>query len=135
MENELATKVLIIDDDQSVYETLKLVLEPHSFQVAIATSAKQAIELVKTDPPEVIIIDLHLPRMDCCTLTAKIRAYTQTPILILSAVNKPDLVVQALEKGADEYLSKPVPGNVLVAHLNRLTRRARAEVLTQSYTL
>lgn len=135
MENEFTTKVLVIDDDQSVFESLKLILDPNSFLVSIATSAPQALQLVETNPPDVIIIDLHLSRMDCCTMTEKIRAHTQVPILILSAVNKPDLVVKALENGADEYLTKPVPANVLIAHLNRLARRARAEVLAQNYTL
>jgi two-component system KDP operon response regulator KdpE len=135
VDNEITTKVLVIDDDQSVFETLKLVLEPNTFQTSIATSASQALHLIEVDPPDVIIIDLHLSRMDCCTMTGKIRTHTQIPILILSSVNKPDLVVKALENGADEYLTKPVPGNVLMAHIKRLAHRARAEVLSQNYTM
>jgi two-component system KDP operon response regulator KdpE len=56
-----------------------------------------------------------------------IREFSQTPILVLSVLNKPDAVAKALDEGADDYLIKPVPSGVLIAHLKNLIRRSRAE--------
>jgi len=77
--------------------------------------------------PDVIILDLFMPGLDGWQVCKSIREYSQVPILVLSAINKPGTVAKALDEGADDYLIKPVPSGVLVAHLNNLIRRARAE--------
>jgi DNA-binding response OmpR family regulator len=67
-------------------------------------------------------------------VTKAIRGFSSVPILVLSAVSKPEMVAKALDEGADEYLIKPMPSSVLVAHLKRLARRARAEVVAETAT-
>ncbi|MEN6299513.1 MAG: response regulator [Anaerolineaceae bacterium] len=127
MDNGVPTKVLVIDDDKTMSEMLKLVLEPLSFEVFEASTGPDGIEATKRLKPEVIILDLLMPDMDGWEVTKAIRAFSQVPILVLSAVSKPELVAKALDEGADDYLIKPMPNSVLVAHLKRLARRARAE--------
>ena len=132
MNNGIPTKVLVIDDDQAMRDTLKLVLEPQSFEVYEARSGPEGIETTKQVKPDVIILDLLIPDMDGWQVTKAIRVFSAVPILVLSPVSKPEMVAKALDAGADEYLIKPMPGSVLIAHLKRLARRARAEVLADT---
>ena len=68
-----------------------------------------------------------MPDKDGFNVCKEIRKFSSVPIMILSAINKPGLIEQALDAGADEYLRKPVPTNILIARINTLVRRARAE--------
>jgi DNA-binding response OmpR family regulator len=121
------TKVLVIDDDDAMTEMLRLVLEPNAFEVFEAHSGKEGIDATHQLKPEVIILDLLMPGMDGWEVCKAIRSFSRVPILVLSAISKPGMVAKALDEGADDYLLKPMPSSVLIAHLNRLTRRARAE--------
>jgi two-component system response regulator MtrA len=130
LDNGLLTKVLVIDDDKAMGEMLKLILEPNTFEVYDVCSGPEGIEATKALKPDVIILDLLMPDMDGWEVTRAIRSFSQIPILVLSAVSKPELVAQALDEGADDYLIKPMPSSVLIARLKRLARRARAEELS-----
>jgi DNA-binding response OmpR family regulator len=121
------TRVLVIDDDTAMTEMLKVTLEPRAFEVLTAHTGEEGIKAAKTQNPDVIILDLFMPGMDGWQVCKSIRQYSQVPVLVLSAINKPGTVAKALDEGADDYLIKPVPSGVLVAHLNNLIRRARAE--------
>ncbi len=118
-------KILVIDDDEGMTELLKLLLAPASSEVIIALTGPDGIELTKKHNPDVIILDLMMPGMNGWVTCQKIREFTETPILILSAMDVPGVVAQALDVGADDYLVKPVSSGTLIAHLNKLTRRAR----------
>jgi DNA-binding response OmpR family regulator len=124
---DLSTSVLVIDDDIAMTEMLKMILEPKSFEVFSAKTAEEGIEAARRKSPDVIVLDLHIPESDGWQVCRSIRNFSKTPILVLSALNKPGAVAQALDEGADDYLIKPVPSGVLIAHLKNLTRRARAE--------
>lgn len=132
VDNIKLTKVLVIEDDQAMCETLKLVLEPQMFEIYEAHSGRDGIEDTRTIKPDVVIIDLQTTDMDGWQVTKAIRAFSQVPILMLSAVSTPEIVAKALDEGADEYISKPMPSSVLIAHLKRLAQRARAEVVAQT---
>lgn len=132
MNNGIPTKVLVIDDDQAMRDTLKLILEPQSFEVHEARSGPEGVEITSFLKPDIVILDLMTPDMDGWQVTKAIRSFSNVPILILSAVNKPEMVAKALDEGADEFLIKPMPSAVLTAHLKRLARRARAEVLAEA---
>jgi DNA-binding response OmpR family regulator len=116
-------KLLIIDDDTDLTEMLKLLLEPKSFTVMAANSGEEGIATAKRWNPDLIILDLFMPEMDGWQVCKSIRVFSKAPILVLSAMNKPGLITRALDEGADDYLIKPVSSNVLLAHLNNLTRR------------
>jgi DNA-binding response OmpR family regulator len=121
------TRILVIDDDQAMTEMLRLVLEPNAFDVQVAHSGPEGIEATRRLNPEVIVLDLLMPGMDGWEVCKEIRTFSQVPILVLSAISKPGIIARALDEGADDYLLKPMPSSVLVAHLKRLARRARAE--------
>lgn len=123
----MLTKVLVVDPDSEMFETLGAVLEPNMFQVLSKSTGSDAILAVKEQNPDIVILDLMVPGMDGWEVCREIRKFSQVPILVLSAISKPGMVAQALDEGADDYLLKPMPTGVLVAHLKRLARRARAE--------
>lgn len=119
--------MLIIDGDASMTEMLRLILEPDAFKVFAENSGPAGIEAARKLDPDIIILDLLMQGMDGWDVCHKIRDFSNVPILVLSAVNKPGYVAKALDNGADDYLIKPMPSNVLIAHLKKLTRRAKAE--------
>ena len=128
-------KILLNDDDPAMTEMLKLILQAAVIEVYTANSGKDGIRLTKEVSPNVVILDLMMPEMDGWQVCDNIRSFSKVPILILSALDNPGLVARALDAGADDYLIKPVPSGVLIAHLQKLIRRSKAiqqEVLTTS---
>ncbi len=123
----MVSSVLVIDNDVSLTEILKAAMEPEAFEVHTAHEIEEGINAIHRLNPDVIVLDLHLPEKDGWQVCRDIRAFSKIPILILSVLNNPDAIAQALDEGADDYLIKPVPSGVLIAHLKNLIRRARAE--------
>lgn len=120
-------KVLTIDDDPAMTDLLSLMLNSHGFQVIAANNSNEGLELARTANPDMILLDLVMPQRDGWEICRELRRITHAPIAILSAIDDPHLIANALDAGADDYLTKPVPAGVLVAHINNLTRRALAE--------
>ncbi len=118
-------KILVIDDDPAMTDLLKLLLEPAASKVLTANSGPDGIHLAKTEQPDVLILDLMMPDMNGWQVCKAVREFSKVPIMILSALDSPGLVAAALDAGADDYLIKPVPSSVLVAHINNLVRRTR----------
>jgi two-component system KDP operon response regulator KdpE len=120
-------KVLTIDDDPAMTELLTLVLKTHGLDAYMANSGEKGLQMIHKLSPDVVILDLMMPGMDGWQVCTQVRSFSAVPILILSALDSPGLVARALDGGADDYLVKPVPSGVLVAHLNTLVRRAVTE--------
>jgi DNA-binding response OmpR family regulator len=118
---------LVIDNDVALSEILKAILEPNAFEVFTVHEVKAGIAAVRQLNPDVIVLDLFTPETDGWQICREIRNFSKIPILVLSAINNPDAVAKALDEGADDYLIKPVPSGVLIAHLKNLIRRSRAE--------
>jgi len=119
----LPLKVLAIDDDEAMTDLLTLLLQTHGFEVLTANSGDEGIAITRRDSPDVIILDLMMPDKDGWQVCRQLRTFSKVPILIFSALDNPGMVASALDAGADDYLVKPVPSGVLIAHLNTLTRR------------
>ena len=117
-------KILTIDDDPAMTELLTLFLKMHGHDAYMANSGEEGIRLVHKISPDVVILDLMMPDMDGWQVCSELRSFSDVPILVLSALDSPGMVASALDAGADDYLVKPVPSGVLIAHLNTLTRRA-----------
>ena len=120
-------KVLIIDDDPAMTELLTLLLKTRGLDASMANSGEDGIKLIREISPDVVILDLMMPGMDGWQVCTEVRSFSNVPILILTALDSPGMVASALDAGADDYLVKPVPSGVLIAHLNTLTRRASTE--------
>lgn len=131
----VSSTVLVIDNDVSTTQMLKTTLEAYSFNVITAHQVQEGIEVAREWRPDVIVLDLYMAGLDGRQICRAIREFTQVPILALSAINRPGVVAQALDDGADDYLIKPISTGVLVAHLNNLIRRANGEYAPRSASL
>lgn len=127
-------KILVIDDDEGMTELLSLLLAPAQPQMIAAHSGQEGIDLVKKQDPDIVILDLMMPEKSGWDVCKAVREFSQVPILILSAIDTPGLVAQALDVGADDYLIKPVSTSTLMAHLNRLLRRNKTNLTTSTST-
>jgi DNA-binding response OmpR family regulator len=116
-------RVLVIDDDMGMTDLLTILLTPASSEVITANTAIEGIKLVREENPDVVIVDLILPGIGGWEVCQKIREINDVPILVLSAIDIPGIVAQALDNGADDYLTKPISSGTLIAHLQKLVRR------------
>jgi len=119
----MTTKILVIDDDAAVTDLLSLLLKSQGFEVTVTNSSTDGLNLIRDAQPDLVLLDLMMPEMDGWEVCRAVRTFSQLPIIILSALNDPSMIASALDAGADDYLTKPTPSRVLVAHINRLTRR------------
>lgn len=122
----MSITVLTIDDDTAITELLSILLEANGFDALIANSGEEGIQIIKEKSPQIIILDLMMPGMDGWQVCKTVRSFSNIPILILSAIDDSGIVAGILDAGADDYLVKPVPSTVLIAHLNKLARRTGA---------
>jgi two-component system, OmpR family, response regulator MtrA len=123
----MTLRVLTIDDDPALTELLTLLLKTRGLDACMANSGEEGVRMIRELSPDVVILDLMMPGMDGWQVCSEVRSFSDVPILILSALDSPGMVASALDAGADDYLVKPVPSGVLIAHLNNLTRRATKE--------
>jgi len=119
----MTTKILVIDDDAAVTDLLSMLLRSQGFDVIATNSSSDGLSFIRKDEPDMIILDLMMPDIDGWEVCRSVRAFSQVPIIVLSALNDPSMVASVLDAGADDYLTKPTPSRVLVAHINRLIRR------------
>ena len=120
-------KAIAIDDDPAMTDLLSLLLKSHGLEIYTSNNGEDGLQLVRAINPDIIILDLMMPGKDGWQVCREVRTFSTVPIIILSALDNPGMVASALDAGADDYLIKPVPSGVLLAHLNNLTRRANAE--------
>jgi len=123
MKHNSRMKILSIDDDIGMTELTALLLRTYGFDVIGANIALEGIQIVREKQPQAVILDLMMADMDGRQVCRAIREFSNVPILVLSALNDPEMVAAALDSGADDYLVKPVPSQVLAARLNRLIKR------------
>ena len=127
-------KILVIADDEGSTESIKYMLDETAPQIIAAIPGEEGIELVKKQNPDLIILDLIRPDKNNWEVCTTVRRFSQAPILIYSAADSPGIIVEALNVGADYYLTKPVSSNILTAHLNQLLRRTRSAPASLSLT-
>src|SRR5579871_553123 len=116
-------RVAVVDDDRYVREMLELGLAREGFVVKTASDGAAALELVKSFDPEVIVLDIMMPKIDGVTLLPRLREITQAPILMLTAKGETGDKVGSLTAGADDYLVKPFVFEELIARLQAKLRR------------
>jgi two-component system KDP operon response regulator KdpE len=121
------TKVLIVDDEHAIRRFLHTSLDAHGYDVYEAATGEDAILKTINVRPDLIILDLGLPGIDGIEVTRRIREWTQTPIIILSVQNQDADKIEALDAGADDYLTKPFSVGELTARLRVAMRHARQE--------
>jgi len=126
------TKIFVVDDEQQIVRVLKRALEAAGFAVQSALSAKDAVRAIQLWTPDVVITDLAMPEMDGIELCRKIREFSPVPIVVLSVKGDEQAKVQALDSGADDYVTKPFGMGELLARVRALHRRAERPAASNS---
>lgn len=121
----MAEKILVVDDEISLQETLTYKLQKEGYQVEVAGDGLTALELARTTNPDLVILDVMLPGMDGFEVCRTLRQETNTPVLMLTARDDEIDRVVGLEVGADDYLPKPFSMRELIARVKALLRRVR----------
>lgn len=117
--------VLICDDQPDIVNALKIYLTPEGYQLFEAYTGKEAVDIVKNNDIHLVLLDIMMPQMDGLTATAKIREFSNAPILLLTAKSETEDMVLGLNVGADDYITKPfVPVEVLARVRSHLRRYA-----------
>lgn len=120
--------VLLAENDEGVLEILSFALKANHFRIAVATNGDEALQRARSEPPDLIIADVHLARrggLELCDLLRRDAEYADLPVLILSARPTSEARIEALAHGADDFMGKPFSPKELVARVQRLVTRAR----------
>jgi two-component system, OmpR family, KDP operon response regulator KdpE len=126
-------RILVVDDESAIRRFLRASLTAHQNIVFEAETGKQAISAVLDHRPDLIILDLGLPDLDGVEVTRKIREWSQIPIIILSVRDRESDKIEALDAGADDYLTKPFGIGELMARIRVVTRRTNPSELNPVY--
>jgi two-component system KDP operon response regulator KdpE len=118
------TAVLVIDDEPQILRALRINLRVRQYEVHTAGSAGEALELAAKHPPDLVILDLGLPDLDGVEVIHGLRGWTEAPIIVLSGRADSTDKVEALDAGADDYVTKPFGMDELLARMRAVTRRA-----------
>ncbi|MFI5372176.1 MAG: response regulator [Candidatus Eisenbacteria bacterium] len=120
--------ILVVDDDARVIELLEIAFGAHGWRVVRATDGEQALRLVTSERPDLVVLDVRLPRrsgFDVCEALRRDPTTSDLPVIMVSAVAETDARVQGLARGADDYLAKPFSPKELVARIRRMLARSR----------
>jgi DNA-binding response OmpR family regulator len=117
-------KILVCDDDQPSVKMISYLLREEGHLVTAARDGQEALDMVEKDPPDLIIMDVMMPRMDGLEATRRIRQIMNVPIIILSAKGETSDKVAGLQLGADDYLAKPFEPAELLARVQAVLRRS-----------
>lgn len=110
-------RILVVDDEAQMLRSLRLILTGHGYDVAAVTTGEEALDEVARRLPDVILLDLMLPGIDGLEVCRRVRERSAAPIIVLSARGEEQVKVQALDLGADDYLTKPFGSAELLARL------------------
>ena len=120
-------RVLVVDDEPQLLRALRINLSARRYEVVVAADGVTALELAARHVPDVVVLDLGLPDMDGTDVIAGLRGWTKVPILVLSGRTDSADKVEALDAGADDYVTKPFSMDELMARLRVLVRRTESE--------
>jgi two-component system KDP operon response regulator KdpE len=116
--------ILVVDDEAQISRVLKTTLSSHGYGVRVASDGSEAVQLMKEWPPDLVITDLRMPNMDGLQLCKHIRSKSKIPIIVLSVKGEERTKVEALDAGADDYVTKPFGVAELLARVRSALRRS-----------
>ena len=117
-------KILIVDDDTNISNLLRLYLEKENFTCVIADDGEKAVELFKSEKPDLILLDIMLPKLDGWQVCREIRKNSDCPIIMITAKDETFDKVLGLELGADDYIVKPFETKEVIARVRAVLRRS-----------
>jgi len=124
--------ILVVDDEPSISEVVSIYLRRAGYQVVIARDGQAALEALEKQPPDLVVLDLMLPKMDGLEITRRLRAEGDTPIIMLTARRGETDRVLGLEMGADDYVVKPFSPQELVSRVRAVLRRTLGRTPTST---
>jgi two-component system KDP operon response regulator KdpE len=124
---DISDNILIIDDEVQIRRLLEITLSSHGYKITEATSGKEGLIAAATNHPELIILDLGLPDTDGIEILKKLREWYQKPIIILSVRSSEEDIVNSLDNGANDYLTKPFRTGELLARIRAALRQSHGE--------
>jgi two-component system KDP operon response regulator KdpE len=127
--------ILVVDDEPQITRVLKTTLSSLGYGTRTASDGDEALLLMKSWMPDLLITDLRMPHMDGLELCRHVRANSQMPIIVLSVRGEERIKVQALDAGADDYVTKPFSTNELLARVRAALRRASAKEEPESQVI
>src|SRR5216110_3010957 len=127
------SRVLVVDDEPQITRVLRTVLTSQGYQVRTAAEGESALSNFAEWRPELVITDLYMPHMDGVELCRRIRAVSSVPIIVLSVKGEERTKVEALDSGADDYVTKPFGIDELLARVRAALRRSGADAEQSSF--
>lgn len=119
-------RILIVDDEPQIRRAVKTALTGHGYVVDAAEGGEEALTLIASRPPDAVVLDLMMPDVDGFEVVKQVRGWSSLPIIVLSARGEERAKVEALDLGADDYLTKPFGIDELLARLRAVLRRSGA---------
>jgi two-component system KDP operon response regulator KdpE len=116
-------RILVVDDEPQITRVLRTSLASHGYEIRVANDGEAALDLFSNWPPELIITDVSMPNMNGIELTRKVRGQSDVPIIVLSVRGEERSKIEALDAGADDYVTKPFSINELLARIRANLRR------------
>jgi two-component system KDP operon response regulator KdpE len=116
--------ILVVDDEPQILRVMRAGLPPRGFEVRTASGGQEALEEIRKETPDLVILDLVMPEMSGLEVCQRIREFTSIPIIVLSAKGSESDKVAALDAGADDYVTKPFGMNELLARVRAVLRRS-----------
>ncbi len=121
------SKVLVVDDDLNIVKLIKLYLEKEDYTVCTAHDGEEALQVFKSEAPDIIILDIMMPKLDGNSVCREIRKTSDVPIIMLTAKGETFDKVLSLELGADDYIVKPFEPKELIARMKAILRRSESK--------
>jgi two-component system KDP operon response regulator KdpE len=129
---ETKANILVVDDEPQITRVLKTSLSSQGYGIRTAGNGEEALQMMKEWAPDLIVTDLRMPNMDGLELCRRVRTESRIPIIVLSVKGEETIKVEALDAGADDYVTKPFSMNELVARIRAALRRASTPEPSQS---
>jgi two-component system KDP operon response regulator KdpE len=120
------TRILVVDDEPQITRVLRASLGMHGYEIQVANDGEAGLDVFNDWKPDLVITDLSMPKMTGTELCENIRNHSQVPIIVLSVRGEDNSKIEALDKGADDYVTKPFSINELLARIRANLRRASA---------
>ena len=121
-------KILVVEDEKGIAGFMKAIISANDYDVVVASSGGEAFSMISSHCPDLIVLDLGLPDVDGLSIIDAVRQWTQTPIIVVSARDGERDKVDALDRGADDYLTKPFSSAELMARIRVAIRHNRASI-------
>ena len=121
-------KILVVEDDKSIAAFIRTILNANGYDVVLATSGGEAYSMISSHCPDLVVLDLGLPDVDGMRIIDAVRGWSHLPILVVSARSSERDKVEALDRGADDYITKPFGAGELLARIRVAIRHSRATV-------